>query len=58
VSPVTHTDWERVGVVADVKTSAKKALDVARLAALKHLHANESDPDWKRRLAKAINELE
>ncbi len=58
INPVTHTDWERVGVEPDVKTSAKKALRVARRAALEDLEQNETDPDWKRRLALSIEQLE
>jgi Peptidase family S41/N-terminal domain of Peptidase_S41 in eukaryotic IRBP len=50
INSVTHTDWERVGVVPDLKTSPKKALDLARIEALKRLAATETDPDWKERL--------
>jgi C-terminal processing protease CtpA/Prc len=58
INPVTHTDWEDGGVVPDVKSPAKNALDIAQIAALKHLVAVESDPDWKQRLQKRIDELE
>ncbi len=58
VNPVTHTNWERVGVRPDVALPAKKALVFARIAALKHLAAHEQDADWKRRLEKSVAELE
>lgn len=50
INPVTHTDWEGVGVVPDVKVSEKSALDVAQVTLLKDLIARETDQDWKRRL--------
>lgn len=58
ISPVTHTDWEDVGVVPDVQTSAKKALDVAQVAALKELIAGEKDADWRQRLRERLHDLE
>lgn len=58
ISPVTHTDWEDVGVVPDVQTSAKKALDVAQVAALKELIAGEKDADWRQRLQERLHDLE
>jgi C-terminal processing protease CtpA/Prc len=58
ISPVTHTDWEDVGVVPDIKASAKNALDVAQVAALKGLIAGEKDADWKQRLKERLGELE
>ncbi|KRB45843.1 hypothetical protein ASD82_05900 [Rhodanobacter sp. Root179] len=58
ISPVTHTDWENVGVVPDVHSSAKKALDVAQVAALKALIAGEQDEDWRQRLQERLGELE
>jgi C-terminal processing protease CtpA/Prc len=58
INPVTHTDWEGVGVVPDVKTSAKNALDVAQLAILKDLLTAETDPVWQHKLKERIKELE
>ena len=58
ISPVTHTDWEGVGVAPDIKTSARKALDVAQIAALKALIASEQDVEWKGRLQNLVDELE
>lgn len=58
INPVTQTDWEGVGVVPDVATSAKTALDVAQIAALHDIAAVESDPEWKRKLLERIAELD
>ncbi|EIL94076.1 interphotoreceptor retinoid-binding protein [Rhodanobacter spathiphylli B39] len=45
ISPFTHTDWENIDVVPDVHSSAKKALDLAQVAALKGVIAGEKDED-------------
>lgn len=58
ISPVTHTDWEGVGVVPDVPTSAAKASDTAQLLALRAIVAREQDPDWKRRVQHRVDDLE
>ena len=58
INPVTHTDWEGTGVVPDVKTSAKNALDVAQLAIVKDLLTAETDPVWQHKLKDRIQELE
>lgn len=57
ISPVTHTDWEGVGVTPDVKIAAGKALDRAQLLLLERLVQAEKDPDWKRRLTNRLDEL-
>lgn len=57
INPITHTDWEGVGVAPDIKASAKNALNVAQAAVLKDLIAVETDPDWKRRLENTLAEL-
>lgn len=57
ISPVTHTDWEGVGVTPDVQTSAAKSLDAAQRLALTALIANEHDADWKARLQDAERDL-
>jgi hypothetical protein len=57
INPVTHTDWEGVGVTPDIKASAKNALVVAQSAALKDLIAVETDPDWKKRLEHTLADL-
>ena len=58
ISPVTHTDWEGTGVAPDIKASARSALDVAQVAALRELIATETDPDWKERLSRRLADLE
>jgi C-terminal processing protease CtpA/Prc len=57
INPVTHTDWENVGVEPDVRTSEKSALDVAQTMLLKQLIARETDADWKARLQARLAEL-
>lgn len=58
INPVTHTDWEAVGVVPNVQVSAKKALDVAQIAILKDLIANERDAEWRQGLEHTLADLE
>lgn len=58
VSPVTHTDWEGVGVTPDVKAPAAAALKVAQVAALKGLIAAETDMAWREKLEHTVRELE
>ncbi len=58
ISPVTQTDWERVGVVPDVKVSARKALDVAQVALLRKLLPAETDPEWQRKIRDRIRDLD
>ena len=58
IHPVTQSDWEGIGVAPDIKTSAKNALDVAQIAALKQLLAAEKDPVWQGKLQGRIHELE
>lgn len=58
INPITHTDWEGVGVIPDIAVSEKKALDVATIAALKDLIATTKDEDWKGRLKDRLAELD
>ena len=58
ISPVTHTDWEVVGVKPDIETSANKAQDRAELVAIQQLIAVEKDADWKRRLQHRLDDLQ
>jgi len=58
INPITHTDWEGVGVAPDIKASAKNALDVAQITALKALIPVETDPDWKKKLQERLHELD
>lgn len=58
INPVTHTDWEGVGVAPDVPLSAGKAMDAAQTLALRALIAHEQDEDWKRRLQERLDDLD
>jgi hypothetical protein len=44
ISPVTKTDWEGVGVVPHVSTTAADALKTAQVTILKQLAATEKNP--------------
>src|SRR5436309_2280048 len=57
ISPITHTYWEGVGVLPDIKASAKNALDVAHKLALKDALAVEKDPEIKEVLTQCVDEL-
>ena len=56
-NPITHTDWECVGVAPDVTTSAGDALVVAQVTALKTILASEADDEWKAKLQERVSEL-
>lgn len=57
INPVTHTDWEGVGVVPDIAVAADKALDAAQIAVLQRLIPAETDPEWKGRLQESLADL-
>lgn len=57
INPVTHGNWEGVGVAPDIKTSAKKALDAAQLAILQGMVSAEKDPMRKDDMQQHIDEL-
>jgi len=44
---ITKTNWEGVGVEPDVKVVSNKALDTAKLLAVKKLFEKEEDPEFK-----------
>lgn len=59
ISPVTHTNWEGVGVQPDRVTAAALALHQARRMALDSLiQKNTADPDWQQRLHDERRRLE
>jgi len=58
INPVTHGDWEGTGVIPDIKTSAKKALDTAQLKILQGMVASERDPARKDEMQRSIGELQ
>jgi hypothetical protein len=55
INPVTHGDWEGVGVAPDVGTPAPKALDAAQRAIVEEMLPAETDPrrqdDMRQRIA-------
>jgi Peptidase family S41/N-terminal domain of Peptidase_S41 in eukaryotic IRBP len=57
VNPVTGTNWEGVGVRPDVPVAAKDALRTAHLRALERLLAAEREPERRRQLQRAIDQL-
>jgi hypothetical protein len=57
INPVTHGDWEGVGVVPDIAVAADDALDTAQVAALTALASREPDAKWKEQLEERIAEL-
>ena len=54
INPVSHTNWEGVGVEPDVKTSADDAFKTAHVAALTKLIDKETDPERKPALERAL----
>lgn len=54
INPVTHTNWEGVGVQPDSATSAGEALRGAHLMALRRLRKDAGDPDRAQALEQAI----
>jgi C-terminal processing protease CtpA/Prc len=54
INPVSHTNWEGVGVEPDVKTPADDALKTAHLAALTALRAKATDDERKAALDRAL----
>jgi C-terminal processing protease CtpA/Prc len=57
INPVTHTDWETVGVQPDVEAKPKRAIEMAHRELLKKLIASETDPDWKRKLGDTLRDI-
>ena len=50
INPVTHTNWEHVGVKPDVAVPAAKAQQTAYAAILRTLLAKSTDPDQREEL--------
>ena len=55
INPVTHTNWEGVGVVPDVKVPAEQALRTAHVAALTALRAKATDDERRAALDRALD---
>lgn len=56
ISPVTHTNWEGVGVRPDIPMSANQARSAATLAILKRQLALETDPKQRARIREWLAE--
>lgn len=58
INPVTHTDWEAVGVTPDIAVSVEEAQDAAHIEILKQLIATETDADWRERMRGTLDDLQ
>lgn len=58
ISPITHTNWEGVGVKPDVAVPADRALITAQVLALKTLISKVDDEEAKEEMQKKLLELE
>lgn len=58
INPITHTDWEGVGVVPDVAIDPDDALDHAQLMILRDWLASEQDPARRAAIEERIGELD
>lgn len=56
-NPITKTNWERVGVKPDIKTSSESALKIAHITALENIMKKSSAIDHKAELKLLIEEL-
>jgi hypothetical protein len=54
INPVTHTNWEHVGVKPDIEVPAAQAFYSAYAAALKSLLPKAADPRLKKRIEDAL----
>lgn len=57
ISPITHTDWEGVGVVPDIAIDADDALAHAQILILEKLLAGEANPHAAEQLQHRLAEL-
>jgi hypothetical protein len=58
VNPITHANWEGIGVKPDIEVPQDEALERAHVEALKALAEKETDPERKTTLAWSIEALE
>ena len=58
INPVTHTNWEGIGVVPDIKVPREQALQTAHRLALQHLIERARDEETVRALKLALGALE
>lgn len=57
ISPITHQDWEGVGVQPDVKVPAQNALDHAHLIALEKIKSESRDETTRAEISAEIERL-
>jgi hypothetical protein len=58
INPITHADWEGVGVAPDVSVPAEDALRTAQVRALRKLIATSTIPPQKDDMQRRLAELE
>lgn len=58
ISPITHTDWEGIGVIPDIETDPDDALEHAQLLILRDWVATEADAMRRDAIAQRIAELD
>jgi C-terminal processing protease CtpA/Prc len=58
INPITHTNWEGVGIEPDVKVPAPLALKTAHLDALQKIAAAETDARRRGQLEQAIADVQ
>jgi len=58
INPVTHTNWEHVGVKPDIEAPAATAQQVAYVAILRTLSAQAADPDAAQQLRRLAAQAE
>jgi len=57
ISPVTKSNWERIGVEPDVTVPAAEAVSTAHIMALRRLLEKEPDEVWRRNIRETIADL-
>ncbi len=58
INPITHTNWEHVGVKPDVAVAAAQAEQTAYTEILRTLVANANDPDARQQLGAILTRVE
>jgi hypothetical protein len=58
INPVTHANWEHVGVKPDIAVPAAEAQKTAHLAAVRGLLADAADPELRDYLSRTVEKLE
>jgi C-terminal processing protease CtpA/Prc len=58
INPVTHTNWEHVGVKPDISVAAAKAQQTAHVAILRTLLAEAKDAELREELQDSLAQVE